>query len=57
MAPIQSCLVIEKYKRHCALKSAAYMKHLQTTDGTLGIFTTVLLTNTPPEEEEQATSR
>ena len=29
MAPIQSCLDIEKYKRHCAFESAAYRKHLK----------------------------
>lgn len=31
MAPISPCHDIEKYKRHCAFESAAYIKHLKTT--------------------------
>lgn len=31
MAPIYPCHDIEKYKRHCAFESAAYIKHFKTT--------------------------
>ncbi len=51
MAPIEYCHDIEKYKRHCALESAAYRKHFEPKkQSTTQIYNVI---NNPPQKNKK----
>ena len=54
MAPIYPHHDIEKYKRHCALESAAYIKHFEPKkQSTTQIYNMLLLIITPLNKEKK----
>lgn len=55
MAPIYPRHGIEKYKRHCALESAAYRKHFEPKNGPL-LDLQHVINNNPLQKKKQAPS-